>query len=70
MLNSAVSLCMHLPRVDVIYTSRHDFKVLLDVLSSNGLHDTALKMATQTQEPSWGWWWTKNATTCWEVSFY
>lgn len=41
-------------------------KVLLDVLSSNGLHDAALKMASQTAEPSWGWWWTQNATTCWE----
>eukprot|EP00038_Savillea_parva_P031128 m.83033 g.83033 ORF g.83033 m.83033 type:complete len:249 (+) comp9514_c0_seq2:53-799(+) len=42
-------------------------KALLDVLSSNGLHDSALRMATQTAEPSWGWWWTQNATTCWEA---
>lgn len=41
-------------------------KVLLDVLSSNGKHDSALRMATQTAEPSWGFWWSQNATTCWE----
>ena len=40
-------------------------KVILDVLSSNGKHDTALKLATQTAEPSWGFWWANNATTCW-----
>merc|ERR1719265_2756950 len=41
-------------------------KIILDVLSSNGKHDSALKLATQTAEPSWGFWWANNATTCWE----
>jgi hypothetical protein len=41
-------------------------KILLDVLSNNGLHETALKTATSTEEPSWGYWWTQNSTTCWE----
>jgi hypothetical protein len=44
-------------------------KVLLGVLSSNGLHDT-LKLATQTAAPSCGallvHCWQNNATTCWE----
>ena len=41
-------------------------KVLLDVLSSHGKHDSALRLAMQTAEPSWGYWWANNATTCWE----
>ena len=41
-------------------------KLILDVLSSNGHHDAALRLATQTAEPSWGFWWANNATTCWE----
>lgn len=41
-------------------------KIILDVLSSNGKHESALKLATQTAEPSWGFWWANNATTCWE----
>lgn len=41
-------------------------KFILDVLSTNGKHDTALKLATQTSEPSWGFWWKQGATTCWE----
>merc|ERR1719486_1366507 len=41
-------------------------KIILDVLSSNGKHDSALKLATQTAKFSWGFWWANNATTCWE----
>ena len=42
-------------------------KLLLNVLSENGLHETALRTATGTAEPSWGWWWTQNLTTCAEA---
>jgi alpha-L-rhamnosidase len=42
-------------------------KIILNVLSENGLHSTALRVATTTQKPSWGWWWSQNATTCWEA---
>jgi alpha-L-rhamnosidase len=42
-------------------------KIVLNVLSENGLHSTALRAATTTQEPSWGWWWSQNATTCFEA---
>jgi alpha-L-rhamnosidase len=42
-------------------------KILLKVLSDNGLHSSAMRVATQTTEPSWGWWWTQNSTTCWEA---
>ena len=42
-------------------------KIILNVLSENGHHRTALRAATTTQAPSWGWWWTQNATTCWEA---
>ena len=41
-------------------------KILLNVLSDNGLHETALKTATATTAPSWGYWWTLNSSTCWE----
>ena len=41
-------------------------KILLNVLSDNNLHETALKTATTTTQPSWGYWWTQNSTTCWE----
>jgi hypothetical protein len=41
-------------------------KILLNVLSDNGLHTTALQTAASTAEPSWGYWWTQNSTTCWE----
>lgn len=41
-------------------------KVLLDVLSENGLHETALRTATTTTAPSWGFWWARNSSTCWE----
>jgi hypothetical protein len=42
-------------------------KIILNVLSENGLHRTALRAATATTMPSWGWWWTQNASTCWEA---
>lgn len=42
-------------------------KILLNVLSDNGLHKSAMRVATQTTEPSWGYWWTQNSTTCWEA---
>ena len=42
-------------------------KILLGVLSSNGLHEAALRVATQTTEPSWGYWWAQGSTTCWET---
>ena len=50
------------PRVGAV-TSR----ILLNVLSENGLHEAALRAATTTQEPSWGHWWSQNATTCFEA---
>jgi hypothetical protein len=42
-------------------------KIILNVLSDNGLHESALRVATQTAAPSWGFWWTQGATTCWEA---
>jgi alpha-L-rhamnosidase len=43
-------------------------KILLNVLSENGLHETALRTATSTDMPSWGHWWKAyNATTCYEA---
>ena len=41
-------------------------KILLNVLSDNGLHETALRTATTTTAPSWGYWWSRNSSTCWE----
>jgi alpha-L-rhamnosidase len=41
-------------------------KWVLRTLSEEGRHDTALQLAMQTSYPSWGWWISKNATTCWE----
>eukprot|EP01052_Picozoa_sp_SAG31_P001943 SAG31_NODE_65_length_28565_cov_8.402914_24_plen_486_part_00 len=41
-------------------------KWLLRILSKEGRHDTALKLAMQSTYPSWGWWISQNATTCWE----
>jgi len=41
-------------------------KWLLRSLSQEGEHDTALKLALQTTEPSWGYWIENGATTCWE----
>ena len=40
-------------------------KILLNVLSEHGLHESALRVATQTAAPSWGYWWSQGATTCW-----
>jgi alpha-L-rhamnosidase len=40
-------------------------KIILNVLSDNGLHESALRVATQTAAPSWGYWWSQGATTCW-----
>lgn len=42
-------------------------KLLLSTLSQHGLHGSALQVATQTTEPSWGYWMEQNATTCWEA---
>eukprot|EP00035_Acanthoeca_spectabilis_P001493 m.80571 g.80571 ORF g.80571 m.80571 type:complete len:886 (-) comp10914_c0_seq1:148-2805(-) len=42
-------------------------KSLLNVLSDNYNHVAALRLATTTAEPSWGNWWSRNATTCWET---
>ena len=42
-------------------------KYLLNVLSDNGLHEHALKVATQDSAPSWGYWKALGATTCWET---
>lgn len=43
-------------------------KILFNVLSENGLHETALRTAINTEEPSIGHWWKKwNATTCYEA---
>ena len=39
---------------------------LLPTLSASGEHDTALRLALQTSEPSFGDWIAKGATTCWE----
>jgi alpha-L-rhamnosidase len=42
-------------------------KILLNVLSDHGLHSSAMKVATQTTSPSWGFWWSQGSTTCWET---
>ena len=39
---------------------------LLRTLSEVGGHDDALRVATQTTQPSWGFWDANGATTCWE----
>ena len=41
-------------------------KYLYTQLSQHGMHDTALKVATKTDFPSFGYWLSKGATTCWE----
>ena len=41
-------------------------KHLLPQLSANGLHDDAMRIATQQTYPSFGWWIANGATTCWE----
>jgi alpha-L-rhamnosidase len=38
-------------------------KILLNVLSDHGLHQSAMRVATQTTEPSWGYWLSQNSTT-------
>ena len=43
-------------------------RILFNVLSENGLHESALRMAINTEAPSIGHWWkTWNATTCYET---
>jgi alpha-L-rhamnosidase len=42
-------------------------KLLLNVLSENGLHESALRTATANAMPSWGYWWEQNLTTCAEA---
>ena len=37
------------------------------MLSENGLHETALRTATGTNSPSWGYWWSQGLTTCAEA---
>jgi alpha-L-rhamnosidase len=41
-------------------------KCIFTVLSENGRHDVAYKMATQTTYPSYGHWISRGATTLWE----
>eukprot|EP01047_Picozoa_sp_COSAG01_P047871 COSAG01_NODE_4613_length_4878_cov_6.267211_2_plen_429_part_00 len=41
-------------------------KHLLPQLSAHGLHSDAMKIATQTTFPSFGYWLSQGATTCWE----
>jgi alpha-L-rhamnosidase len=41
-------------------------KYLLNVLSENGRHDVAYRVASQTDLPGWGWWIAQGATTLWE----
>ena len=42
-------------------------KMLLSTLSEHGMHKYALKVATQEDEPSWGYWLSQNASSCWEA---
>ena len=43
-------------------------KILFNMLSENGLHESALRTAINTDEPSIGHWWKEwNATTCFEA---
>ncbi|XP_065840208.1 alpha-L-rhamnosidase-like [Oscarella lobularis] len=41
-------------------------KFLLQTLTRINRSDVAFALATQTTEPSWGWWVAQNATTLWE----
>ncbi len=41
-------------------------KYLLHALSDNGRHDLAWRVATQRDQPGWGWWIGQGATTLWE----
>lgn len=47
-------------------TGNQTTKYLLEVLSREGLHDLAFKLATQTTYPSWGYMIANGATTIWE----
>jgi alpha-L-rhamnosidase len=42
-------------------------KMLLTTLSEHGMHTSALKVASQEDEPSWGYWLSQNASSCWEA---
>ena len=42
-------------------------KMLLRTLSEHGMHTSALKVASQEDEPSWGYWLSQNASSCWEA---
>jgi alpha-L-rhamnosidase len=42
-------------------------KYLLHALTNNGQAELAYKVASQTTQPSWGWWITKEANTLWEL---
>lgn len=41
-------------------------KYILNVLSENGRHEVAYRMAAQEDLPGWGWWIKQGATTLWE----
>jgi len=41
-------------------------KYLWHALSDNGHHELAWQLATQTAQPSYGWWLSQGATTLWE----
>ncbi len=41
-------------------------KYILNALTENGRTDVAYTMATQRDQPSWGWWIEQGATTLWE----
>ena len=41
-------------------------KYLIDALNAGGRNDVVYTMATQTTQPSWGWWLEQGATTLWE----
>jgi alpha-L-rhamnosidase len=41
-------------------------KLLLNGLAESGNADTAMRIATQTTFPSFGYWLSLGATTCWE----
>lgn len=41
-------------------------KLLLPMLDQYGREDLAFRVATQTTYPSWGFWLSKGATSCWE----
>jgi alpha-L-rhamnosidase len=53
-------------RGDHLNTGILGTKYLLPMLSRNGHADLALRIATQTTFPSWGYWFERGATTLWE----